>query len=401
MKITLFKPHKSQLNIIKLLENPIYNYIVVSAGRRFGKSDLAINAMVKYALEYPNSTIIYLNPKGDQRSTIWNEFSNKFESAPFIDKLNRSTSDAFFTNKSKILFRLASFPAVEAIRGKKADFIICDEMAMYRAEVWETILQPVLATISRPKALFLSTPRGRGQFYKMFNMCHSHSNWASYHAPSSDNPLVSKQFLEDVKIQIPEKIFKQEYLAEFIDDAGALFENITANAASPSIFQRTTKLWAGIDVGFTNDFTVLTIINEHSECIYQDRFNQCTMQDAADRLAKILKEFKYPFTYIENNNYQGLTEMLRDRKVANIEPFFTDQHNKKAMIENLINLFQQNQIKIPDNQETIAEFESFEYTYNPKTRNISYSAPEGLHDDIVMSNALAHWSKKNKRGFSW
>src|SRR5690606_26976380 len=116
--------------------------------------------------------------------------------------------DIEFTNGSILSYRLASTTSAESLRGRKADLVVCDEFALYTEKVWSEILEPLLATTNYPKALFISTPRGRGQFYEFFH--NKDSKWKSFHFPSESNPLVSKEFLSSVKTRVSQKVYKQE-----------------------------------------------------------------------------------------------------------------------------------------------------------------------------------------------
>lgn len=401
MKIKLFTPHRGQKQIIEWLNDPQVEYITVCAGRRFGKTELAINELCKRALVYPNSHCLYMAFKGDGRQTTFSDFLKLFETAPFIKKIDRTNFVVTFTTESKILFRLAGQPAVEGIRGKKFDFMVLDEFALYSANVFEQIIQPTLATSDKRKVLFISTPRGRGQFYRFFQngLDSSKKNWRSYRAPSSSNPLVDQKFLDDVKMTIPNAIYLQEYEAEFIDDLGNLFTNITSSILNYTPNPSTTN-YAGIDLGFTNDYTCIVVINEKHEIIYHERFNKMTMDMAATKLTSILKQFGWPKTLIENNTYQGVYEMMLKAGCKNLTTFMTTSKSKPQIVENLINLFETHAIKIPNDDYYISEIESFEYQYNVKTRSITYGAPVGQHDDYVMATAIACWSKKSKKEFN-
>lgn len=93
---------------------------------------------------------------------------------------------------------------------------------------------------------------------------------------------------------------------------------------------------------------------------------------------------------VENNMYQGIIELLVEKDV-DVIAFNTNTKSKKDIIERLCLLFEQKLIKIPDNQVLIDELINYSYVYNPVTRNVSYNAPAGLHDDCVMSLAIACW----------
>lgn len=399
MLIQLFKPHAGQKEIIKLLKKPEVRYVIVPAGRRFGKTELAINELTRQGLENDNKKLLYLTVTSDQRSTTFNDYLDKFGDAPFIKTVNRSELNITFENNSKIFFRLASLPAAESLRGKKFDFIICDEFSLYNQVVWETILQPTLATVNNFKALFISTPRGKGHFYNMFKrgLDPNEHKWVSYSAPSWANPLVDLEFIDDVKKQIPEKIFNQEYGAEFLDDSGSIFENISACVNQNLTYtpNKAEKYYAGIDLGFKQDFCVLTIVDKNGNIVDYDRFNDCTMEYAVNRFHEKLKLWNYPITNIENNQYQGIYEMLIKAGCKNIHQFNTNTQSKKEIIEFLIHRFQSKTILLPNEEYLLSEFYDFGYRYNEKTRNVTYAAIGTGHDDIVLSTAMAFKALKD------
>lgn len=402
VKITLFKPHEGQIEILKLIHDPKNRYIVIPCGRRFGKTELALNVMTYYALKFKNMQILYLTPTGDQRSNALSDYVVKFGDAPFIQRINRYENIVSFYTNSKIYFKLGSFPSVESIRGRKFDILVLDEFAMYNKDVFETILQPTLATQKNFKCIFLSTPRGQGQFYEFYKrgLDPSYENWVSYRASSDKNPLVQKDFLEDVRRTIPEKIYRQEYEAEFIADSGALFENVDlCSTAQTYSYSKNTKYFAGVDLGFQHDFCVVNIMDEHGNVVDWDRFNQVTLGDAAKRIFNFLKKWGEPITYIENNQYQGVFEMIQKLGYSKLHGFNTNTQTKKEIIEGLIDSFQQKTIRVPANEIYKLELLEFGYVYNPKTRNVSYKGL-GEHDDIVMSLAITNWvRKKYTKGF--
>jgi phage FluMu gp28-like protein len=286
---------------------------------------------------------------------------------------------------------LASNPAVESIRGKKFNIIIMDEFALYPEKVVDEIILPTQATfpMHRVKTIFTSTPRGRGQFYTYFQrgLDDNNPNWKSYNLPSWTSPFVNQNYIDEQQAYVPEKVFQQEYGAQFIDDAGILFANID-KAAKPYA-EKSGQLYAGIDLGFTEDYCVVWICNGEGKVVFTDRFNQIGMTEAVDRIYDALKQHNWPITYIENNMYQGVFEMLQQKQCKNIKHFNTNSASKKTMIERLMVRFEEQTLTIPENEYIQSEFISYEYTFNPKTRNVSYAARSGQHDDYVMACAMA------------
>jgi hypothetical protein len=114
-------------------------------------------------------------------------------------------------------------------------------------------------------------------------------------------------------------------------------------------------------------------------------------------LVNVLNVYK-PKTLIETNGAQdAIFEQIRNAVAYNknqIQSFVTTAKSKQSIIEDLIVSFENKDITIPDNIDLIDELNYFTYEYNLKTRQIHYSAPTGLHDDIVMSLAICLRAKK-------
>jgi len=388
-KIKLFKPFPVQQSIINEIENISINYIVAVLGRRSGKTELVINTMTKYALENENSNILYCTYNADMRVSVFGDYLDKFSNQKFIHKINKSNFIIKFSNGSKIWFRLGILTSANSLRGKKFDYIVLDEFALYNPDVWNMILAPTLLTMKNPKTLFLSTPRGRNQLYDFYlkGLDNNFPNWKSFNFPSSSSPLVNDKFLEERRLDTPDFIFKQEYLAEFVDSSSAIFLNMDTALLKP--FKKGNSYYAGIDVAGSGDYNVCMIINEHGHMIDYIRFHGLTLDETADKFAEFLKKYKNPTCYVEINYQEYIYNLLIQRNVSNIIKFRTLHNSKNKIIQNLILRFDNLTIKLIDDAQVRLEFSAFDYFYNPKTQNITYKARDPFNDDIVMATALA------------
>jgi hypothetical protein len=186
-------------------------------------------------------------------------------------------------------------------------------------------------------------------------------------------------------------------MAEFIDNASGLFKNIKDCAGT---WERKGKNYAGLDIGRADDYTVLTILNESGEQIYLNRWRHDEWSRIIDKVADIIKQYQ-AVTLIEVNNQGDIFYEMLSGKMRNlVNPFTTTSKTKPIIIEDLALAFEQRDIKIINEAWFIDELENFTYIYNPNTRSVQYSAPVGLHDDGVISLALAWHCRKNysKRG---
>jgi hypothetical protein len=401
MNIQLFRPHKVQKQIITSILDPKINFVTVCCGRRLGKTMCNINIATYYALTYSGSKILYLVPSADQKDTVFTEYLNLFEKAPFINKLDKTSSDINLGNNSVIKFRIGGMlRSADNIRGNAFDLIIIDEAALIDQAVWDTILFPTLATAKRtPKVLFTSTPRSKDWFYKQYQygLDPEKPEYKSIYAPSSSSPFVNLDFLETMRKSLPDRIYRQEILAEFLENSGGLFQNIGLNISNiKHTFNRSEKYFFGIDTGIVNDFSVCIIIDSKGNVVDWLRFQQIEMKEGARRIVELLKKWGSPWGYIETNQYQGFMEMIKELGYRNIESFFTGT-NKSELINDLCVEFESGGIKIPNDEYFGSEFYSYTYIYDVKTRNVKFSAPQGLNDDIVMATAIAFKCKKDRK----
>jgi hypothetical protein len=394
-QIKLFKPHGKQLEILEFIENEEFNNIVICAGRRFGKTMLCCNVLLKWAIDNKNTENGYICYSHDQRKVVFTEFINLFKHLKLFSYVNNTECTIHLKNNSKIFFRLGSYPAVENLRGRKFSLLILDEFSSFKRGVYASVLQPTFATMQKYKAIFISTPKGKGEFWELYNKGVSgEKGWKSFRFKTEDSPYVNKQFLKDVESQIPEHIFRQEYLAEFLTNGGEVFNNID-KCIDDTVHQpiRKKDYVMGVDVGIKNDYTVCTVVDYNNVVQEIQRFNQIEMREIVTRIKNLSQKWNDCNIRVENNMYQGVVEMLREEG-CNVKEFNTNMESKKKIIERLCVLFENEKIRIPNNQILIDELINYTYTYNETTRNVSYNAPAGLHDDCVMSLAIACWYTK-------
>jgi len=109
------------------------------------------------------------------------------------------------------------------LRGEGLDFLVVDEAAFIEkwGEVWEQALRPTLSDRAGG-ALFISTPRGFNHFSELYQNA-TGPEWARWQFPTWDNPHIAASEIEAARGMLPGLIFRQEYGAEFVQLAGALF----------------------------------------------------------------------------------------------------------------------------------------------------------------------------------
>ena len=382
-----YKPHPKQREIHNSINQSDAKYFVLNIGRQFGKTMLCINQMLYWAINKPGSTIAWVSPIYKQSKKVFDELERATASSGLFE-FNRSdlTVKGF---GSTIMFFSGERP--DNIRGNTFDYLIIDEMAFTRPELWSEVLSATVL-VKGKKVVFISTPKGKNHFYQLYLQQNYDDRYKSFHFTSYDNPMIDVQDLDERRRSLPDHIFRQEYLAEFMDNASGLFKNVRESIRSTS---NSGQMYFGLDIGRADDYTVLTVQNGSGGVVDVMRWRHDEWSNIIDKVADGIKKYN-AHGYVEVNN-QGdvFFEMLR-KKVGNlVQPFTTTTKTKPMIIEELAVDFEQGNISLPDTDYLIDELEAFTYIFDPRTRRVKYSAPEGVHDDCVMSLAICNHARLN------
>jgi len=391
--IKLYKPHPKQREIHEALETDI-KYCIVSIGRQFGKTLFAENQAAKWGLENKNWKIGWISPTYKQAKKVFKEITKALANCIYVIGMNRGDLVIEFNNGSVIQFYSAE--AYDSIRGETFDALICDEFAFFKPEAWNEVLKATVLVRGK-KVLILSTPKGKNQFYNLWNLAQHNKNYIAFKGSSYDNPLIDPEEIREAERNLPDHVFKQEYLAEFLDNGSSVFRNIKECIRRSN---NTSSLYAGIDLGRSDDYTVLTIVDSNNIEVYSERWRHMDWSAIINNIVVQLNKYR-PNTLVESNGAQdAIFEQIRNKVAYNknsIQPFVTTSKSKQNIVEDLIVKFESMDIGIIGHDWQINELEVFTYEYNLKTRAIKYSAPVGLHDDYVMSRAITNHALKTMK----
>lgn len=387
-----YKPHEKQRILHDSINNENAKYYALNIGRQFGKSLLGENQCLYWAINDKGSMVGWVSPIYKQSKKVYNELKRATENSGMFTYNDTDLVIKGFG--STIQFFSAERP--DGIRGFTFDYLICDEFDFMKPNIWEEVLQPTVL-VKGKKVVFISTPKGRRMMFKFKQLSHEDDRYKYFHFTSYDNPMIDPREIDAIKSTLPDHIFRQEYLAEFIDGGTGIFKNVRDCVLKGG----SGNNYGGVDVGRADDYTVLTIENEQGQEVFCERWRHDEWSNIVDKVSKKIKEYGAN-TYVEVNNQGDVFFELLKAKCGNlVQPFVTSTKTKPVMIEDMAVDFEQKEVTTIGEEWQIDELESFTFIYNPKTRNVKYSAPEGMHDDYVMSKALCgqarkHLSKKGK-----
>jgi hypothetical protein len=287
-----------------------------------------------------------------------------------------------------------SLDGPDPARGRKYGRAILDECGLVAKleEAWNGAIRPTLADL-RGDAWFLGTPKGRNYFWQAYQrgLDPAQDEWRSWSMPTSTNPYIPADEIEAARRTTPDRWFRQEYLAEFLDDAGGVFryvvERSTATAQREAIPGH--EYVVGVDWGKLADFSVFSVIDATGRCqAALDRSNGIEYQLQLQRLRALCWRFK-PSTMIVERNSMGepLIEQLQ-REGFPVSPFTTTQGSKADIIDGLALALERGDVQLLPDPVQVGELQAYEATRLPSGL-MRYSAPEGMHDDTVMALAMA------------
>ena len=219
MPIQLPPLHPAQREI----KNGSRRFTVVACGRRFGKTRFAAArafAMAGSDITARNLGQVFWIAPPDAVDTAWRiayDWARQI-SAP-IDKTMQRISFGRGT------LRMRSYDSRAGLRSDANDLLVVDEAAHIPGfkDIWEQELRPTL-TDRKGEALFISSPKGHNYFHDLFSKAANDPEWAAFQMPSQRNPFLDPSEIEAARLDLPQLVFRQEYLAEFVQMAGAMFK---------------------------------------------------------------------------------------------------------------------------------------------------------------------------------
>ena len=196
---------------------------VVAAGRRCGKSRMAVVTLLIEGLRCPQgSAVLYVSPTmGQSRQIVWDLLLDL--GRDIIQNSHVNNLDITLINGARIYVRGADRP--DTLRGVSLTYAVLDEVADIKPEAWEQVIRASLSD-KRGRALFIGTPKGRNWFYDTFKLGESgeDEDWKSWHFTTADNPLIDPKEIESAKKTLSTFAFKQEYMASFSNAGSDVFK---------------------------------------------------------------------------------------------------------------------------------------------------------------------------------
>jgi hypothetical protein len=286
--------HDAQLEVW----NSSARFKVVACGRRFGKTFLAVNTLISAAGSKPGSINWWVAPRYDQTDVALRFFT---EALPreLVD-INLTKKTARLWNGSLVGFKTAKDP--DSLRSEGLDLVVLDEAAFQDERVWPEALRPALAD-KKGRAMLIGTFDGENWFYDLYQRGQSEEDpeLESWRFPSSANPFLDPREIEAARKSTTRAVFEQEWLANPLIYAGAVFDGARLQAAT----ERPARLgvaYAGLDWGYAAP-TVLEVCTEDPEgyvsWIYERLWFATELNERCKAITEACKRFDVQVLYTD------------------------------------------------------------------------------------------------------
>lgn len=319
--------NRPQIALINAVNNPKYRFITAALSRRLGKTYIA-NIIAQLVSLIPGCHILIISPNYNL-SSISFELQRRFIKHFDLELTRDNLKDKIIELANGSTVRMGSISTVDSCVGRSYDLILFDEAALSGnrgLEAFNIQLRPTLDKIGS-KAVFISTPRGKLNFFSQFydrGFSDEFPEWVSLKADYKENPRMASQDVEEAKRSMASAEFAQEYLADFSVFAGQVYNYDSKNTVEYTSEQNDMiDTFAGMDPGF-KDPTAFVVIKYNPETdIYHivDEFliAEKTTNVHAAKIQELTDTYSIENIFTDPNNSQFISDLAYLYNIATIK----------------------------------------------------------------------------------
>ncbi len=319
--VTLRAPHPGQQRVLAGLKR--FNH--ARMGRRWGKTSFGVDYLATDAGDRRGALhgmpVAWFAPTNKYLIDAWADAKHLLR--PAIVRINEQYHRLEVLGGGRIEFW--SLEKDDPARGRKYSKVVIDEAAIARKlfQKWHEAIRPTL-TDYQGGALFASTPKGRNDFRKIEDYLRERApdDSAFFHAPTSENPYIDPAEIAAAERETPSLVFRQEYLAEYVDAGGGILKPEWIQGGRPTF---PWPIVLGVDLAIstktTADWTVIVAMCRDPKTgwvyILGVRRFRAAFNAIIENIKAMADTFKPVAIGIEDNQFQAavVQELLRTTKL--------------------------------------------------------------------------------------
>lgn len=388
--------HKAQRKVLADFDSGKHRFFMLNWHRRARKTTLAINLLITEACTKPKSRFGYITSTYTAaKNIVWRDPNMLMKYLPegYVVRKNETELYVEFKNGSILSIHGADNP--DSLRGIDFKGVVLDEWAFINPSVWEEIIRPIIAQSVDRWAMFIFTPNGRNHAFEYWIRQKDNPEWGRYELDAEHSQIIPQTELDKIRIEIPHRVYAQEFMCVFGDDSSGVFKGVDQcvyGQYEPK--QPNFSYVTGVDLAKHEDYTVIkTLCRETRHFVSSRRFNHLEWSVQKEAIIDEVKKYDSLCVVDATGVGDPIAEDLI-RAGINVKPFKITGANKKELIDRLAVSIEQRLITFPADEETVNELKSYSY-FLSDAGNIKFGSPSGMHDDTVISMALAVWGARN------
>lgn len=298
-----------------------HRFSVLVAHRRFGKTVLVVNHLIRQALlsGCPRGSYGYVAPFRNQAKLVaWDYLKHYTAPVPGRTVNESELSIGLPSNGGGAKIRIFGADNPDALRGLYFDGVVLDEVAQMKPEVWEEILQPALAD-RRGWAVFIGTPKGINLFSELYHRACAAGeggDWCAMSYPVTATEALPPEEVERLRLELSDNAWRQEMLCDFAASSDDVLIPLSlVEAAQRRAWReaeyRFSPLVLGVDVArFGDDCSVICArqgLVAFAPVLLRKQDNMAV----ADRVAQEARERKAAAVFIDAGAGAGVIDRLR------------------------------------------------------------------------------------------
>jgi|TARA_R110001592_G_scaffold121512_5_gene327218 hypothetical protein len=325
MELLGIKPNSSQTAIINAINNPKYRFVTAAVSRRQGKTYIS-NIIGQLVCLVPGANVLLMSPNYSLSQISFDLQRNLIKHFDLeVTKDNAKDKVIELSNGSTI--RMGSINQVDSVVGRSYDLIIFDEAALTDGrDAFNVALRPTLDK-ENSKAIFISTPRGRNNYFAEFyyrGFSDEFPEWCAIKATYHENPRVSEADIVEAKKTMSANEFAQEYMADFNVYEGQIwafdYEHCVAN--HKDLDTSKMDVFAGLDVGYKDPTAFCVIAYDWDSGMYHlvDEYLDAekTTEQHAIQIQKLIHKWDIDYIYIDSAAQQTRFDFAQNYDITTI-----------------------------------------------------------------------------------
>ena len=325
MDLLGIEPNSTQMAIINAINNPKYRFISAAVARRQGKTYIA-NVIGQLVCLVPGSNVLLMSPNYSLSQISFDLQRNLIKHFD-LEVLRDNAKDKVIELSNHSTIRMGSVNQVDSVVGRSYDLIIFDEAALVDGrDAFNIALRPTLDK-ENSKALFISTPRGRNNWFSDFyyrGWSDEYAEWASVRATYHENPRISEEDISEARKTMSEAEFNQEYMADFNTYEGQVwgFNLEKCQQDLSEIETHKMDIFAGMDVGYKDPTAFCVIGYDWDKDVFYllDEYldSERTTEQHAEKIREKINKWDIDYIYIDSAAQQTRFDFAQNYDITTI-----------------------------------------------------------------------------------